>query len=72
MTPSERAAAIAAKARIAEQERAADLADKTKNRELMPQSAAFIDAFSAVFGKLPYGRFTENGRTVTWGKKRCA
>jgi len=35
----------------------------------MPETAKIIDAFVAVFGKLPSGRVTENGHTVTWGKR---
>ena len=48
---------------------ASDGAVKRENRDAMPQSAKMIDAYVAVFGKLPSGRFTENGKTVEWGKK---
>jgi hypothetical protein len=64
MNPSERAAAIAAQARIRER------ADRARNREQMPLTAAFVDAFRDVFGKLPSGTFTENGHTIRWGKYR--
>jgi hypothetical protein len=64
MTPQEKAK------RMAELAREREIEQRKRNREEMPQSAAFIDAFTKVFGKPPYGYFSENGRTVTWGKER--
>lgn len=63
-TPQERAAAIAAQAR------AREIDQRARNRIEMPLSAAFIDSFTSVFGKCPYGKFTEGDppRTVRWGK----
>lgn len=56
-----RAAAIAAKAKVREHD------NRTRNRRDMPNTAAFVDAFR-IFGRLPYGRFSEAERTVEWGK----
>jgi hypothetical protein len=61
MTPAERAAHMAVLARKRE------ASDKVRNREQMPESSKHIDQFTRIFGKLPAGRVTENGRTVTWG-----
>ena len=61
MTPAERAAAMAIEARKREHRK------RVENRAAMPESAKHIDEFTRVFGKLPAGRVTENGRTVTWG-----
>lgn len=63
MTPAERAAAIAIKARQREAK------DKVRNRAEMPETAAHLDQFREVFGKLPAGRVWEGGRTVTWGDR---
>jgi hypothetical protein len=43
-------------------------AQRAANRAAMPQTAKFIDEMTAVFGRCPYGSFTENGLTVVWGK----
>ena len=58
---AERVRGIAASARAREQSRRVD------NREQMPTATAFVDDFRRVFGSLPAGRMTENGRTVEWG-----
>lgn len=70
MTPQQRAAAIAAQAHAKERAAAADMADKRRNRRLMPLTAAFVDQFTAIFGKPPSGMFTEGDppRTVKWGR----
>jgi len=54
-------------ARLAAHSKQRDKDRRASNRANMPLSAAFIDAFAKVFGKLPYGRFVEGGHTVTWG-----
>lgn len=59
--PAARALAIAARARENE------APSRDRNRERMPETARFVDEWRGVFGKLPYGRFTESGHTVTWG-----
>jgi hypothetical protein len=58
-----RAAAIAAKAKDRDRD------TRARNRRDMPNTAAFIDAFR-IFGKLPYGSFSESGRKVVWGRKK--
>ena len=63
LSPAERAAAMALQAR------ADAVARRIRNRLEMPGTAALVDAFTDVFGKLPAGRFTENGRTVEWGRQ---
>lgn len=40
---------------------------KAAMRAEMPLAAAEVDKIRAHFGNPPYGRLTENGRTVTWG-----
>ena len=43
---------------------------KTKrqdNRRAMPETAAWLDDITRLFGKPPAGRVTEAGRTVKWG-----
>ena len=75
-SPAERALQIAQEARQREQQYRDDApARREANRLAMPVSAAFVDAFTEIFGKLPRGWFTETGkdgveRTVEWGRKR--
>ena len=63
MTPMQRAQYMAGVAKQRAQEQ------RAANRAAMPLTAAIIDQFRSVFGKLPRGSFTENGHTVTWGGK---
>lgn len=59
---AERALQISAAAKQREIDRKADL------RRRMPLAAAEVDKIRAFFGPPPYGRLTENGQTVTWGR----
>lgn len=38
-------------------------------RAAMPETAAFIDKFRAVFGEPVYIKATENGHQIEWRKK---
>ena len=48
----------------------AKLADeRARNRLDMPIMSAIVDDLTAHFGKLQYGRVTEGGKTLCWGRK---
>lgn len=48
----------------------AKLADeRARNRQDMPIMSAIVDDLTAHFGKLQYGKVTEGGRTIVWGRK---
>ncbi len=62
MTPAERAHAIAMQAK-------ADIPDqRQRNRERMPEAAILMDIVKR-YDKPVWGKLTENGYTVEWGKR---